>query len=455
MVDLSRVRQSGPLAPFASGFAATLAADGYLPHGAVKQLHLFVSLSRWLEREGLEPGQLGEEMLGRFFEERRAVGHTKFLSVRAAERLLAYLRELGVVAPRCAPRCEGPVEELLAAYQRYLVLERGLLAESARGYAVNVRPFLEGLSDPDGVRFDRINGAAVVGFVVASCPSQSRSSAKRTTKALRSLLRFLHAEGLIQWPLDHAVPAASGWRLAGLPKRLEPEQIARLLGSCDRSTPVGRRDFAIVMTLARLGLRAGEVAHLSLDDIDWRAGELVVHGKHSRADRLPLPRARRRAGRRAVPDHSRPAAQPRRPRATPVHAKTAARSCPSLAGKKVTPHVLRHSAAMRLLHAGVDTTVIALWLGHEQVDTTQIYLHADLTIKEQALARVGATRWHPRPLPPARQDARIPPSALSRAFGGAQRLTGPQRRRQPPRGSRLILERWLAAVSQAEWKFYL
>jgi integrase/recombinase XerD len=239
MVDLSRVRQSGPLAPFAAGFAATLAADGYTPHGAVKQLHLFASLSRWLEREGLDPGQLDEEMLGRFFDERRAVGHTKLLSVRAAERLLAYLRELGVVAPRCAPRCEGPVEELLAAYQRYLVLERGLLAESARGYAVKARPFLEGLSDPDGIRFDRIDGAAVVVFVVASCPSQSRSSAKRTTKALRSLSRFLHAEGLIQWPLDHAVPAASGWRLAGLPKCLEPEQIARLFGSCDRSTPVG------------------------------------------------------------------------------------------------------------------------------------------------------------------------------------------------------------------------
>jgi integrase/recombinase XerD len=89
MVDLSRVRQSGPLAPFAAGFAATLAADGYTPHGAVKQLHLFASLSRWLEREGLDPGQLDEEMLGRFFDERRAVGHTKLLSVRAAVGVFA------------------------------------------------------------------------------------------------------------------------------------------------------------------------------------------------------------------------------------------------------------------------------------------------------------------------------------------------------------------------------
>ena len=103
---------------------------------------------------------------------------------------------------------------------RYLVLERGLLPESARSYAVNVRPFVVRLADPAGIELDRLDGPAVVAFVVATCPAQTTSSAKRTTMALRSLLRFLHAEGYLDRSLVHGVPAAAGWRLASLPKRL-------------------------------------------------------------------------------------------------------------------------------------------------------------------------------------------------------------------------------------------
>lgn len=142
---------------------------------------------------------------------RREAGHTKLVGPRAAEPLLAHLRAAGVVPSTAPRRCAGPVDELLVDYRRYLVLERGLLPASAGGYAVNVRPFLEGFAGPGGIAFGRMDGPAVVGFVVAS-----RSSAKRTTKALRSLLRFLHAEGHIERPLAHAVPAAGGWRLASL-----------------------------------------------------------------------------------------------------------------------------------------------------------------------------------------------------------------------------------------------
>ena len=107
--------------------------------------------------------------------------------------------------------------------------------------------------------------------------------------ALRALLRFLHLEGVLERSLASAVPSVAGWRLSGLPKRLEPGQVDALLDSCDRSTVIGRRDLAILTVLARLGLRAGEVARLSLEDIDWRAGELIVRGKGARSERLPLP----------------------------------------------------------------------------------------------------------------------------------------------------------------------
>lgn len=273
MRDPARVRMGGALAPLAEGFRVALAADGYTWRGSVKQLHLFAHLSRWLEAERLALADLDRDAVERFFLARREAGYTKLISVRAAEPMLRYVRSLGFIADTAPQTLHDPVEELLARYRRYLVGERGLLAESAQGYSVNVRPFLEGLAGPAGIEFGRLDGPAVVSFVVATCPGQTRSSAKRTVKALRSLLRFLHVEGYVDRSLAHAVPTAAGWRLASLPKRLEADQVERLLAAPDRSTVVGRRDFAMLMLLARLGLRVGEVAALSLDDVDWRADD--------------------------------------------------------------------------------------------------------------------------------------------------------------------------------------
>ena len=394
MVDLSRVRQDGVLAPFADGFAAALVADGYTPHGAVKQERLFAHLSRWLDREGLSPGDLDSPVLERFFAARRAC-HVELLSVRAAEPLLRYLRDAGVVPSVWPPATGGPVDELLGGYQRFLVLERGILPQSARGYAVNVRPFLEGLVGPGGVELSRLDGATVVAFVVATCPSQSRSSAKRTTKALRSLLRFLHAEGHIERSLAHTVPAASGWRLAALPRRLEAEQVSRLLASCDRSTPVGRRNFAILITLARLGLRASEVAALTLDDVDWHAGEILVHGKHSRADRLPLPVdvgeaivAYLRAG-RPVGALDRgvfiriwaPHRSVSRALVSKIVSDAGARA--GLGG--IGAHQLRHTLASEMLRAGGSLPEIGQVLRHQHPETTAIYAKVD----RDALRRIA------------------------------------------------------------------
>jgi integrase/recombinase XerD len=359
------------------------------------------SLSRWLEHEGVGTAAVDELTVGRFVDDRRASGHTKMLSVRAAGPLMAYLRGIAVVAPACPPRCDGPVEELLARYVGYLIGERGLLADSARGYAVNVRPFLEGLVGPDGVELDRIDGPAVVAFVVSVCPSQSRSSAKRTTKALRSLLRFLHLEGLVMWPLDHAVPAASGWRLVGLPRRLESGQVGQLLAACDRSTAVGRRDFAILIALARLGLRVGEIARLSLDDIDWRAGELVVHGKHSRVDRLPLPvdvgeaiveylRTDRPSDALDRSVFIRVGAPHRSVSGSGVTMIVRQRAL--AAGlSEVCAHQLRHTLASEMLRAGGTLPEIGQVLRHQHAPTTAIYAKVDRgALRQIARPRPGA-----------------------------------------------------------------
>jgi integrase/recombinase XerD len=386
-VDLSRVRQGGVLAPFAPGFTAWLVEAGYAPHGAIKQLHLFAHVSRWLDREDLTPADLDAEAVGRFLEDRRASGQTKYLSARAGEPILAYLRVVGVVPPANRRRPEGPVEQLLACYERFMVLERGVLPASAHGYAVNVRPFLERFVGRDGLELGRVDGAAVVAFVVETCPSQSRSSAQRTTKALRSLLRFLHTAGHIDRPLANTVPAASGWRLAGLPKRLEPGQVRALMDGCDRSTVVGCRDFAVLLLLARLGLRAFEVAGLSLDDVDWRAGEIVVRGKHGRADRLPLPAdvgeaivtylkgARRTSatGRGVFLRVRAPHRSVSRPGVSKIVSDAGLRAGLG----RVGAHQLRHTVASEMLRAGGSLAEIGQVLRHQHPQTTAIYAKVD------------------------------------------------------------------------------
>jgi integrase/recombinase XerD len=279
----------GPLGPFVAGFAAELSRQGYKPQPVAKQVGLVTVLSGWLEAEGVAPAGLSPEVAERFCAARRAAGHTDRATIRALHPLLGYLRALGLVPAEIAPAPAGPVEELLSNFRRYLEHERGLVPAAARGYVDKIRPFVGRFDGPDGLELARVDVTEVRDFVVEVCPRMGRRAAQLTVVALRSLLRFLHLEGVLERSLAGAVPSVAGWRLSGLPKRLEPDQVGALLHSCDRSTVVGRRDLAMLTVLARLGLRAGEVSALSLEDIDWRAGELVVRGKGPRSERLPLP----------------------------------------------------------------------------------------------------------------------------------------------------------------------
>jgi integrase/recombinase XerD len=178
--------------------------------------------------------------------------------VRALDPLLRYLRTLGVAPPASSPAPAGPVEELLATFRRYLEHERGLVPAAARGYVDKVRSFVARFDGPDGLELWRVDVAEVRGFVVEVCPRLGRRAAQLTVVALRPLLRFLHLEGVLERSLAGAVPSVAGWRLSGLPKRLEPGQVDALLASCDRSTVTGIRDLAILTVLVRLGAASRE-----------------------------------------------------------------------------------------------------------------------------------------------------------------------------------------------------
>lgn len=389
MADPSRVRISGPLEPFAADFLRELSRQGYTAKSTIGHAHLLAHVSRWLADIGLTSLDLSETAVGRFLDTRRASGYTHYLTSKALQPMLHYLRGLGVAPMPAPPAPDGPVERALECYRRYLEIERGVGSTTACGYLRAIRPFLQGRISDDGLQLDleHLNAADVTAFVVARCQQQSVGAAKVTVTALRSFLRFLHVEGTIGRSLSAAVPSVAGWRLTELPKGLEPAQVRSLLASCDRRTGKGRRDFAILTMLVRLGLRAGEIAVLRIDDIDWRAGELIVKGKGSRAERLPLPPdvgdsvvAYLRRGRPATAIDRTVFVRTRAPlRALTSTAisKIVADSANRAGLGNVRAHRLRHTAATLMIRNGATLAEIGQVLRHRRALTTAIYAKVD------------------------------------------------------------------------------
>jgi site-specific recombinase XerD len=399
MHDPSRINVVGPLEPFAAAFAEWLVRHGYTPISATFQLYVMAHLSRWLTGEGLNPLALSTEDLERFLAARRRAGYTQYLSPKALQPMLASLREQGlsVIAP---PIIHGPMDAALGHYREYLIRERGLAPATVREYVDAVRPFILSrlTADQQTLRWDSLDAAAVIGFVVARTSKQSRGAAKLTVTALRSLLGFLHVEGRITSALAGVVPAVAGWRLTGLPKGLTPAAVHALVASCDRRTRLGRRDYAVLIMLLRLGTRAGELAALTLEDINWRTGTIRIRGKGHQMESLPLPADVGEAiavyVRRARPATATERTVFVRYRAphdrlstggvTQIVAAAARRAGLGV----IYAHRLRHTAATQLLRAGAPLPEIGQLLRHRRALTTAIYAKVD-----RAALRTIARPW--------------------------------------------------------------
>uniref|UniRef100_UPI001851B541 tyrosine-type recombinase/integrase n=1 Tax=Sporichthya sp. TaxID=65475 RepID=UPI001851B541 len=279
----------GPLAPYGEGFRESLLARGYTWDSAAHLVHLMAHVSRWLEARGLDPRELTPAVVEEFLCDRRAAGYRHLISARAMAGLVEYLRAAGVLAAREPAGPSTELDRLIVRYEEYLARERGLAAASIRMYLPVARRFLAQVC-LDGVAvFDGVGGARVTAFVRGQCQGRCVATAKVTVTGLRSLLRFLYLDGQMPVLLSAAAPGVACWQLAALPEALSAADVARLLEGCDRTGALGRRDFAILTVLARLGLRAGEISALELGDVHWRAGEITVRGKGGRQDLLPLP----------------------------------------------------------------------------------------------------------------------------------------------------------------------
>lgn len=284
-----RVVLSGPLSEYGPGFAAALEQRGFMPLSVEHQLRLLAHLSRWMHNHGLVVGQLTGVRVDDFLIERRA-SYTALYSPRALRPLLAYLTGLGVL-PAADPAPPTTVDMAVEGFKRYLLTERGLQPKTAAAQVSRVRRFLADYCPPGGI--EHLSTAEVTRALLGEGVDHAPATVKRLGYTLKAFLRYALLAGLIEHDLTGAVVPVKSHQPSMLPIGISHEQTTMLLAACDRDTVVGRRDYAVIVLLARLGLRAIEVARLQLSDIDWHHGEITVRGKGHRDERMPLPAHRR------------------------------------------------------------------------------------------------------------------------------------------------------------------
>lgn len=380
----------GPLSDHLDGLCKSLRKQGYSELSIRNRIDVFRDLSRWLARCHVSPDELDDGQITRFAKYRRRRKRSAFRTPESLVCIVRYLRDAEVI-PTPEPeeeRDDMPLEALATSYATYLASERGLMPTTVGQYVQVARELLQPLMGSGPLAADGIGAADVTAFVLTTAKRRSGGYAKCIVSALRAVLRYLYVQGLVDRDLAGAVPSVAGWRDSSLPKAVDPEVVEHLLRSCDRRRHVGRRDFAVLLLLSRLGLRRCEVTALELDDVDWAAGELLIRGKGQQQDRLPLPQDVGHAlamyiKRSRPPIDSRKVFStvyaPLRPlQATGVTAMVNSR-CHKLGLPCIGAHRLRHTAATQMLRRGASLDEIAQVLRHRHVSTTAIYAKVDRT----------------------------------------------------------------------------
>ena len=379
-------RKPGRLGPFVEGYRSRLQMLGYPPSSAGNKLKELGQLGRWMAGQEIEAAQLSSTTVEEFLAAWRDTGSGRVPGARSFAPLLDYLRDEGVVAvPEPAPATA--LDELIGRYRQWLIAERGLAPATVLRYEKLARRFLGQRARPgEPAAVAGLSGAEVTAFLLAECARVSTGSAKGRVAELRALFRFLYLRGMTLRNLAEAVPPVAGWRDTSVPRGMAASDMEKLLASCDRSRPAGARDFAILMLLARLGLRSAEVACLELEDLDWRAGEIVVRGKARRQDRLPLlPDVGDAIARylAAVPERTATrrvfltVRAPRQPIRPDLVGDVVERACRRAGVPAAGAHRLRHGLATEMLRQGATLTGISQVLRHSDLATTAVYAKVD------------------------------------------------------------------------------
>jgi site-specific recombinase XerD len=389
LLDQLRV---GPLAPYLDGFLQALLERGYTNSTAMEKIRIVSRLSQWLEGQHLTVNKLSEIAVEEFVSYRKKIGYLDRTSPPTFTQLLSFLRDEDVI-PVPAPELveDSPLSKIESRFSRHLLEERGLSQDSVCNYVPFVRRFLLERFNNGKIIFESLGPQDISAFLIRYAHTMSPGRAQLMVTALRNFFRFLLERGNISTDLAAAVPTVARWRFSGLPKFLEAEQVEKILKSCDCSSAIGKRDYAILLLLSRLGLRAGEIVHLILDDILWETGELIVRGKSAREERLPLPDDVGDALANYL-RHGRPRCSSRRvfirgkaPRqgfstsaaVDDIFRRALARTDVDVEFKGA--HLLRHTLATNMLRGGASFTEIGEILRHQLPSTTEIYAKVNLS----------------------------------------------------------------------------
>lgn len=387
---LFRRLKNGPHGQLVELYAARLVKDELARHGTWRCLNLVSGLLIWIAKSRSTLSDLDERMVEQYLQRRAGKQSIQPGDRAALKRLLSVLREVGAIVPAALPPVT-PQEQIFEEFGDYLRRERGLAPKSIIRHLPVIRRFLGEVCPAGAGDLGKISVEDVIRYIERHARDWSAASGKAMCWSLRAFLRYLHHAGLNPLPLAGCVPSIRRWKLASLPTYLSAAQVQKVLDRCDRTTAVGRRDYAILMMLGKLGLRANEVATLTLDDIDWRSGQMLVRAKGRQQARMPMPADVGSAVAAYLHD-GRPRSSCRRlflrtlaPHvgfasgcAITMIAKTALDRAGICGYAHQGAHLFRHSLATELLRSGATLSEIGQLLRHESHDTTRIYAKVDI-----------------------------------------------------------------------------
>jgi len=405
-IVLSQVPE-GPLAAQIGPFSRSLSELGYTLDSTHRQVLLAACFSRWLEQQGVPLRHISSDHPPRYLRYRARQVRPCRGDVAALRHLLDFLRGERVIRTekRETARPLTPAQRCTQAYEQHLREARGLARATIINYVPFIHSFLQARFGDGPVTLSRLCARDVVGFVQRQAPRLHPKRAKLLTSALRSFLQYVRYRGNTKLDLTAAVPVVANWSMSSIPRAIGADQVRRLLASIDRRTAIGRRDYAILLLLARLGLRSGEVAFLELENIDWNAGRLSVRGKSGPRSELPLPAEVGQAI-AAYLRHGRPHSTSRRVflRAkAPIRGFRGASGVGSIVRHRLQhagleaptygAHQFRHGLATEMLRHGASLGEIGELLGHHSPETTKIYTKVDLdALRTLALPWPGGAR---------------------------------------------------------------
>lgn len=404
-VVLSRPPE-GPLAGYIDSFAESLAEQGYTQASIHRQVFLASCFSRWLKQRDVGVRRICSDHPVLYLRYRARHVRPRPGDSAALRHCIDFLHREGVIPEEKRPACRlTPVEQCAQAFEQYLREVRALARATIINYIPFIRGFLEDRFGHGRVTLSRLCAGDVVGFVQRQTPRLHLKRAKLMTSALRSFLRYARYLGEFTLDLAAAVPIVANWSMTSIPRAISADHVRQLLDSIDRRTAVGRRDYAVLILLARLGLRSGEVACLELDDIDWKTGRLAVRSKGAQRLELPLPAE---VGKAIVAylRHGRPRSTSRRVflRAkAPIRGFLGASGVGSIVRHSLKraginapttgAHQFRHGLATEMLRQGASLSEIGQLLGHRHPQTSMIYSKVDLkSLRTLALPWPGGVR---------------------------------------------------------------